>query len=153
MFIKNPMIKFYVISGVILLMFAVIFAALLTPRTSGCRSKNCKGEINIYLMGLPSASPFTVTISFPSGETRSVTCGDEGADKTSSFYNRCLQAGVSFGLDENIEMPGEINVVVDADGKHISKVFDNPPKMVNHPNGDDCLPVCYSTSFLIDVSQ
>ena len=153
MFIKNPMTKFYVISGVMLLFFVVTFAALLMPRTSGCRSKSCKGEINVYLIGLPSASHFTVTISFPSDETRLVTCGDEGSDKTASFDNRCLKAGASFGLDENMEMPREINVIVDVDGKRISKVFDNPSTMVNHPNGDDCLPVCYSTSLLIDVSQ
>jgi hypothetical protein len=84
---KNKKILIPVFVGLIFLS-VVVAAAILAGPMIGCTMMGCMGGLDITLTGSP-ASDYQIKVIYPSGETRSLTCG-LGAAETRQHSKRAV---------------------------------------------------------------
>ncbi len=117
-----------------------------------CTLVGCGGGINVELSGLPAAAPYQITLSFPSGETRAISCNPGAEDNPNSFEKSCSSNGAYFSLEPDSSPPDEVTVTVIVGENQVLQVF-NPDYEKFQPNGENCSPICYSATVKMNVSQ
>jgi len=149
----NKYKKFILIAVVILLVLAVgTVVAILVRGPIACTLVGCSGGLTVDVTGLPAATPYQIKVSFPSGETRTLTCGTDPTTQTNTFDYSCTQTGAYFRLGSNGNPPKDVAVTVDVNGKSVTQLA-HPKYEKFQPNGAGCEPVCYSATVQINISQ
>jgi hypothetical protein len=146
---------FLIVSGGLLALIVIAFAFLMIsgPLVGDrmCTLVGCVGGLEIELLGLPDATPYEISIVFPSGETQTLTCGTEN-DQSEVFVKKCSPNGAFFSLTPDAEPPQEITVTVTIAGSQTSETF-RPVYEKFQPNGENCSPTCYSATIFMNISQ
>lgn len=137
-----------VLAGVLMLAFGMV-VALKVRGPVVCTLVGCSGGLTIEVTGLPASSDYQISISFPSGETRTLICGSDA--ETNTFDQSCSQTGAFFRLETDANPPKQITVTVEANGKSVKKVF-NPKYEKFQPNGAGCEPICYNAVVKMNFS-
>jgi hypothetical protein len=137
----------------LLLFLAVVAVVSITLVGPGggkiCTLVGCAGGIEVELTGLPETK-YQVSILFPSGEMKTLTCGPGATDTPEPFVRVCSPQGAFFALDPNVTPPQEITVTVTVNDKPISQTF-HPKYERSQPNGRDCPPTCYSATLKMNL--
>jgi hypothetical protein len=116
----------------------------------GCTLVGCVGGLDINLTGLPTSN-YQISLTFPSGETKTLNCGPNVADESVAFVKNCSPDGVFFSLDQDTVPPKEITVTVVVDGEIFSQEF-FPEYAKLQPNGKNCSPTCYSATIEMKIT-
>lgn len=116
-----------------------------------CTLVGCGGGINIELAELPVDVSYQVTLSLPSGESETLSCGGV-QDNSNPFEKSCSSNGAFFSLDPDVSAPDQITVTVLVAEKQTSQVF-RPVYEKNQPNGEDCPPICYSATVKMSIEK
>jgi hypothetical protein len=146
---KYKKIILIVVAGVLVLAIGAV-VALMARGQIACTLVGCSGGLTIDVVGLPPSANYQISVSFPSSETRTLTCGSEA--ETNTFDQSCSQTGAYFRLATDVNPPQEITVTVEANGKSITQVF-NPTYEKFQPNGKSCEPICYNATVQMDISE
>jgi len=151
---RNKKVVLIVLGGgfalaVIALVFLMVSGPIIGDRM--CTLVGCVGGLEIELIGLPEATPFEISVAFPSGETQTLACGTEN-DQSEAFVKSCSPKGMFLSLTPDVEPPKEITVTVTVNGKQTSEVF-RPEYNKLQPNGEDCPPTCYSAKITLNIAQ
>jgi hypothetical protein len=147
---KNKKVLLLVLVGLLFLSGVVIVVATLAGPMVGCTLMGCLGGMDITLMGLP-ASEYQISVTYPSGEIQSLTCGPSAADESMAFENSCSPNGAFFRLDNDTVPPKKVTVTVIVNGQTYSQEF-QPKYQKLQPNGRNCPPTCYSASIEMKIT-
>lgn len=147
---KNKKILVLVFAGLLLLAGVAVVAAILAGPMIGCTMMGCIGGLDITLTGLP-ASEYQISVTSPSGETQSLTCGPGVTDESVAFEKSCSPDGAFFRLDTDTAPPKKVTVTVSVNGQTFSQEF-QPDYQKFQPNGRNCLPTCYSAAIEIKIT-
>jgi hypothetical protein len=115
-----------------------------------CTLIGCAGGVTIEFPQLPPGESYEVQLSLPSGETKTLRCG-EGTNQI-PFEMVCTENEVFFALPNDAPPPEQISITVTADGETFSREF-SPVFEKFQPNGEDCPPVCYNATVQFQLSQ
>jgi hypothetical protein len=137
------------VAGVLVLAIGMV-VALMARVPIACTLVGCSGGLTIEIADLPASANYQISISFPSGETRTLTCGSEA--ETNTFDQSCSQTGAYFRLATDVNPPKEITVTVEVNGKSVTQVF-NPKYEKFQPNGTGCSPICYNATLKMNFPQ
>jgi hypothetical protein len=146
-----------VLGSLILLFLVFVFVMMLTrPRIGNtfCTMAGCLGSFGIVVEGLPNGTVYDLDIQYLRGHEQNLTCEiGKSESQASPLVNGCVPDGALFTLDMDERPPEEVTVTVTIDGKKVSKVFYPTYDHQWRPNGEDCPPVCYSSTIVMDVSE
>lgn len=114
-----------------------------------CTLIGCIGGIEVEVVGLPESTPFEISLTFPSGETQTLKCGGE-IDESIPFEKTCSSKGAFFSLPSDSEPPEVIAVTVTMSaGQWTETIFPEYEEFL--PNGEGCLPTCYTADIVINI--
>jgi hypothetical protein len=147
---RNKKILILVSIGLLLLTGVVIVVAVLAGPVIGCTLVGCVGGLDITLTGL-STSNYQISLTFPSGETKTLNCGSNVADESVAFEKSCSSDGAFFRLDPDTAPPKKVTVTVVVDGKAFSQDF-SPKYEKFQPNGKNCPPTCYNATIEMKIT-
>jgi len=144
------------ILGVGLLLIGISWMVFRPARPIGaakmCTLLGCLSTIEVDVKGLPDSTSYEVEIQNLQDQNQTLTCVTGQEKPYFLEAHTCIAAGAIFVFDPDDVPPEEITVTVTADGKTVSQEF-RPTYKKFQPNGEDCPPVCYSSTIVMDVSQ
>jgi hypothetical protein len=151
---KNKKAILLSLGGLFLLaILAIVFLMLSGPLIPGtfCTLVGCVGGLNVEVIGLPDATPFETSITYPSGETQILFCPGE-TDESIPFEKVCSEKGVFFALPPDVNPPPKITVTITTSAGKWTEVF-QPDYQKFQPNGPGCEPTCYNATIVMNISK
>ena len=136
--------------AILLVMCFVVIVVVVVRPIVGCTMMGCVGGLDINLTRL-TTSDYQVSITFPSGETQTLTCGPDAANESVAFEKSCSLDGAFFHLDPDTAPPKKVTVTVVMDGETFSQEF-FPEYAKFQPNGRNCPPTCYSATIEMKIA-
>jgi hypothetical protein len=146
---KYKKIALIAVAGVLVLAIGMV-VALMARGPIACTLVGCSGGLTVEVAGLPASADYQISLSLPSGETHTLTCGSNAEANT--FEQSCSQSGAYFRLATDVNPPQEITITVEANGEKVTQVF-NPHYEKFQPNGVGCEPICYNATIQMNISR
>lgn len=115
-----------------------------------CTLIGCAGGVTIEFPQLPPGGNYEVQLSLPSGETKTLRCGEE--TNQVAFEMVCSENEVFFALPNDFPPPDTIMVTVTLAGEKVSREF-SPEYEKFQPNGEDCPPICYNATIQFQLEK
>jgi hypothetical protein len=112
-----------------------------------CSIYGCIGGVTVELDGLLDAAPYEVVFTYPSGETKVLSCS--GIEGDSQHYPEICRSQSAFISLPAGEPPKEIIATIKTNNGQWIKAF-QPDYRGSNPNGDDCPVMCYSATIVFD---
>ena len=164
-----------ILLAIVFIVCLALIALVMTSRFIGCVSTYCTSGLLIEIIGLPAPSNYKVEITFPSGESRTLTCEPSAPNKqepegvvfteeslnNSQWFGKgryCIPPNQAFfylsSEDDDKFPPEKITVTTTVNEKRDSRTFYPLYEEIQTDGryNSSCAPACYNALVTIDLN-